>query len=76
VEGGGVSTLCFQAICDNLNFDRQAINMKIPQVMKDRYKERSFNLRPTVSKLMMSTKMKKETSIMIMNLSLNFVSKT
>jgi len=71
-----VSTSCFQAIFDNLNFDRQAINMKIPQVMKDRYKERSFNLRPTVSKFMASTKMKNKTNIMIIGLSLNFVSKT
>jgi hypothetical protein len=28
--------------------------------MKDRYKERSFNLRPTVSKFMTSTKMKSQ----------------
>lgn len=37
--------------------------------MKDKYKERSFNLRPTVSKFMMSTRIKNKTNIKVMNLS-------
>jgi len=82
-EGERRPILYFQAIFEYLNFDREAINMKIPQLMKDKYKERSFKRRPTVSKLMASTKMKNKANIMIMDLSFpafsgifeNFVSK-
>jgi hypothetical protein len=71
-----ITNLYFQAIFDSLNFDKQAINMKTPQVMKERYKDRSFNLRPTISKLMRSTKMRNATNMLTTNLSLNFVLKT
>ena len=68
--------LSFQAILDNLSLDIQKIKMKIPQVRKERYKERSFILLPTISKLMTSTRMKNKTSRLHIYLSRKLVFKT